>query len=223
MLSPSIINSQPGPVSASWFVQALQVIYTPKMLLKQTLVTGIALCSSITSAAKSVDVKISAQTDEVEASYSAVYYDEDQEVPLLVGNDGSAPTGGFRTWDLLDGGDKLPEIASQTPGRTKVVGVLYGVSGKDLIVSIEAPDSVIRLFDATADDASEIPSGDKKMLGDWSSLCPWRSEESGWQYFYLFGKKEAVQFVVREKDDQFEVLEVSYPCHEYHERIETLP
>jgi hypothetical protein len=101
----------------------------------------------------------------------------------------------------------MEEVASRTPGRTKVVGVMYDVGKKDLIVSIAAPDSIIRVFDI--DGTTEIPSAQIKALGDWSSLCTWRSPSSGGHYFYLLGKKEARQFLVREKDSDIEILEVS--------------
>jgi 3-phytase len=179
------------------------------MVLKRILATGIVsyLCSGIALADDKVDQKISATTDEIEAGYSAVYYGGEDEDPWLVGIDGSAATGGFRTWSFADDGDNLTQLTSNTPGRTEVIDVLYGVAGKDLLVSIADPDSLLRLFDAK--DPSGTSLADKKVLGGWSSLCSWRSPESGWQYFYLFGKKEAVQFVVREQGGQLEILEVS--------------
>lgn len=180
------------------------------MVLKRTLATSIVsyLWSGIALAAPgTVDVEISAQTDEIDAGYSVVYYGEEDEDSRLIGVDGSAATGGFRTWSLSDSEETLTELTSNMPGRTKVVEVLYGIAEKDLLVSITAPDSVLQLYDAQ--DPSETPLANKKALGDWSSICPWRSPESGWQYFYLFGKKEAVQYIVREKDEELEILEVS--------------
>lgn len=180
------------------------------MVLKRTLATGVVsyLCSGIALAAPdTVDLKISAKTDEVDAGYSAVYYGGEDEDPVLVGSDGGDATGGFRTWNLVDDGDTLTQLTNNLPGRTKVVEVLYGVAGKDLLVSITATESILRLYDV--EELGEAPLASKTLLGDWSSICSWRGLESGWQYFYLFGKNEAVQFVVRELDDEFEILEVS--------------
>lgn len=178
------------------------------MVLKRTLATGIVSYLGYALAADNVDVKIKATTDEIEAGYSAVYYGEGNGDATLVGIDGSAPTGGFRTWEFKDDGKDLKELTSNTPGRTGVIDVLYGVAGKDLLVSITAPESLLSLYDAAEPSGEALAS--KKALGDWSSLCAWRSSESKWQYFYLFGKKEAVQYVVREQDGELEILEVRY-------------
>lgn len=183
---------------------------TSKMLLERTLATGIAfaLCwNNVLTAPATVNLPISATTVEIDPDYSAVYYAKEVQDSLLLGADGSAPTGGFRAWSLFDDVQPLKELSSRTPGRTMVVSVAYGVAGKDLIVSVAAPDSIIRLFDI--DCFEEIPSGRKKALGDWSALCPWRSPKTGWQYFYLFGKKIAMQFVIREKNRELEILEVN--------------
>jgi 3-phytase len=101
----------------------------------------------------------------------------------------------------------MRQVFQVIPGRPGVVGVLYDIADRDFVVSIAAPDSVIRLFNV--DGFREVPSAQKKMLGHWSALCPWRSPRSGWQYFYLFGKKRAVQFVMRETDDAPEIVEAS--------------
>lgn len=179
------------------------------MLLKHSFATGIAfaLCwDTIVGVPGTVDIPISATTAEIDPGYSAVYYAKQAHDSLLLGIDSSAATGGFRAWSLFDDVQPLKELGRRTPGRTKAAGVVYGVAGKDLIVSIAAPDSLIRLFDV--DGLNEIPSVQKKALGDWSALCPWRSPETGWQYFYLFGKKQAAQFVIREEKRKLEILEV---------------
>lgn len=139
-----------------------------------------------------------------------MYYAKQVQSSLLLGNDGSAATGGYRAWSLFDDVESLKEVGRRTPGRTKVVGVAYGVAEKKLIITIAAPDSIIRLFNI--DGLEEIPSGQNKALGDWSALCTWRSPDSGSQYFYLFGKKQAMQFVIREKNSEFEILEVNFLC-----------
>ena len=178
------------------------------MLLKQALATGIAFSlggTALAAVLPTIDLPISATTVEIAPDYSDVYYAEDAEKSLLLGNDGSAATGGFRTWSL-DDAQPLKEVDRRTYGRTKTARFVYGVAGKDLVVTIAAPDSLIRLFEV--DGLKEVTSAQKKMLGDWSAICPWRSPKTGWQYIYLFGKHRAVQLVIREKDEKLEVLEV---------------
>ncbi|OQD65239.1 hypothetical protein PENPOL_c006G08991 [Penicillium polonicum] len=174
------------------------------MLLPRSLLVGIVFCLrgiDIASAA-SANLPITAQSPEVDSDLSAIYYGSSFRKSLLVGNDGSAATGGIQSFSLTD----MHEVASRTPGRTKVTGVMYGVGKKDIILSVGAPDSLIRVFDI--DGTKEITSAQKKALGDWSSLCTWRSPSSGGHYFFLFGKKEGIQFLVREDDDEIEILEV---------------
>jgi 3-phytase len=175
------------------------------MLLPRSLLVGIVFClSGIDIAfAASANLPIAAQSPEVDSDLSAIYYGSSFQKSLLVGNDGGAATGGIRSFSLTD----MAEVASRTPGRTKVTGVMYDVGEKDIILSVGAPDSLIRVFDI--DGTKEITSAQKKALGDWSSLCTWRSPSSGGHYFFLFGKKEGIQFLVREDDDDIEILEVS--------------
>ncbi|KAL2813799.1 hypothetical protein BDW59DRAFT_178130 [Aspergillus cavernicola] len=175
------------------------------MRLPYTIGLTLALCLGGAIASPPVaNLSISSLTAEVESDQSITYYDGRRpREGLLIGNDGSAVTGGLRSFELQD--QDLRETARRTPGRTKVVGVLYDVGRRDLLVSIAAPDSVIRVFDV--DGMKEIPGAQKKALGDWSSLCTWRSP-SGAHYFYLFGKKQAMQFLVRPDHPQVEILEV---------------
>lgn len=179
------------------------------MLLKQAFATGTAFSSlagtALAATLPTVELPISATTVEIAPDYSDVYYAEDAGKSLLLGNDGSAATGGFRTWSL-DDNQPLKEVDRRTHGRTKTARFLYGVAGRDLVVTVAAPDSLIRLFDV--DGLEEITSAQKKVLGDWSAICPWRSLETGWQYIYLFGKSKTVQLVIREKDEELEILEV---------------
>ncbi|KAL5335100.1 hypothetical protein BJX70DRAFT_332549 [Aspergillus crustosus] len=164
---------------------------------------GLALgfCLGGIAAAPTADLPISSLTEEVESDISAFYYGTKSQEALLFGNDGSAATGGFRSFELQG----VNETARRTPGRTKVVGVLYDIGKRDLLVSIAAPDSVIRVFDT--DGLEEIPEAQKKALGDWSALCTWRSPR-GANYFYLFGKKQAIQFLVRPDKSGVEVVEI---------------
>lgn len=154
------------------------------------------------TAAPEVDLPISATTADVESDISAVYY---SSRPLLLGNDGSAATGGFHAWSLDSNASTLPEVSAKTGGRSKLVAAVYDVGKKDLIVTIAMPDSVLRVFDAEGKGAQVA---EKKAIGDWSALCPWKSAQSGNQYFYLFGKKQAVQYLVRKKEKKVEIVEV---------------
>ncbi|EEH43603.1 uncharacterized protein PADG_08223 [Paracoccidioides brasiliensis Pb18] len=160
------------------------------------------------TAPPSANLPISGLTAEVHSDNSVIYYGKGAKEPILIGNDASAVTGGWKAWNLANNGTRgfLPEQAVHVHGRTKVVGVLYDVGDRDIVISIAATDSVIRVFDAHQ--ATELPSNRKVMLGDWSALCPWRSPKSGTRFFYLFGKKQAVQFIVREKNNAIDVLEV---------------
>ncbi|KAL5360789.1 hypothetical protein BJX96DRAFT_184798 [Aspergillus floccosus] len=164
---------------------------------------ALSLSVIASSPVSTVNLSISALTAGIESDWAAVYYGSRPRDSLLVGNDGSAATGGFRTYDLFD--RNLTETARRTPGRTKVVGVLYNISGSDLLVSITTTESIIRLYDV--DGLKEIPGAQKKVLGDWSCLCTWRSSR-GADYVYLFGKKQAIQLLVRENRKGLEILEV---------------
>jgi 3-phytase len=156
----------------------------------------------LASAAHEVDLLVSARTSEVESDNSAVYY---SSRPLLLGNDGSAATGGFHVWSL-DSTSPLREVSVKTPGRSKIVATVYDIGKKDLIITIAQPESVFRVFDVK--DLKEIKEAQKTAIGDWSALCTWKSSESGNQYFYIFGKKQAVQYLIRYKKERFEIIEV---------------
>ncbi|KAL4884315.1 hypothetical protein BJY04DRAFT_225603 [Aspergillus karnatakaensis] len=162
---------------------------------------ALGLCLRGTAAAPTADLPVSSVTTEVESDLATFYYGSKSKGALLFGNDGSAATGGFRSFDL----QSLNETARRTHGRSKDVGFLYDVGKRDLLVTIAAPDSLIRVFDV--DGLKEVPGAQKKALGDWSCLCTWRSS-SGADYFYLFGKKQAIQFLVRPDGSDVEVLEI---------------
>jgi 3-phytase len=125
--------------------------------------------------------------------------------PLLVVNDGSAADGGFRSFSFSNA-SSFPEKSHQTTGRSKIAVAVHNVGGRDLIVNIPAPDSLIRVFDAES--GKKVESNDKKQLGDWSTACVWRSQNSGESYIYLFGKKMVVQFLIRNNKKRIEILEV---------------
>lgn len=150
----------------------------------------------------SFDLPIAARIDGIESDYTAIVYDRTS--PVLIGNDGGAAAGGFHTFAIAD--RHLREIKHKTPGRTKLVAVVNGVQEKDLIVTIAQPDSFFRLYDARTADQIGRPLA--RTLGDWSALCVWRSQSSGEQYLYLFGKKQAIQLLIRATRRSIEIIEV---------------
>jgi 3-phytase len=158
---------------------------------------------SIQVAAIDVEISVSAVTSEVESDWSAIYYGK---TPLLLGNDGSAATGGWLAWNL-DSAPSLTQAHAENPGRrTKLVTTIHGRREEDdeeepsgLAVSIGQPDSILRAWELP--DFEEVESARTKVLGDWSALCSWKSP-SGNDYVYLFGKKEAKLFLVRKDDDE---------------------
>ncbi|KAI0835732.1 3-phytase [Hypoxylon sp. FL0890] len=162
-----------------------------------------ASVTAVAAAALEVDLPVSAKSDEVESDFTAVFYDAVH--PVLVGNDGGASSGGFRLFDL-NGGTTLTETNHETPGRTKLVTTVYGIGGKDLIVTIAQPDSYFRLYDANT--AAQIGEPIARTLGDWSALCSWKSESSGEQYLYLFGKRQAVHFLLTGSNSSYELVEI---------------
>jgi 3-phytase len=161
--------------------------------------------------APEAELPISARTaDEVASDWSAVYYSHSSSsLPLLLGNDKGAASGGICAWalDLESSNATLPAVALQTPGRTKVLTTVYGVGYRDLVVTVADPDSIVRLFDAST--LEVVDNSLKKVLGAWSALCSWRSPVSGEQYLYLFGKKQGIQFLLRAVDQGgFELVEI---------------
>ncbi|KAJ3578100.1 hypothetical protein NPX13_g2462 [Xylaria arbuscula] len=164
------------------------------------LAVGQGLFTSVVS----LDLPIAARIDGIESDFTTVVYNRTR--PLLVGNDGGAATGGFRAF-VINNGTVLTETTHDTPGRTKLVATAYGVAGLDLIVTIAQPDSFFRLYDANT--VKQVGNPLTRTLGDWSALCVWRSQTSGEQYLYLFGKNQAVQFLIREaREGTIEIVEI---------------
>jgi 3-phytase len=128
--------------------------------------------------------------------------------PLLVVNDGSAADGGFRTF-AVSNSTSFKENTHAKTGRSKIAVPVHDIGGRDLIINIPAPDSLIRAFDAAT--GEKVDSNDKKQLGDWSTACVWRSQKSGESYVFLFGKRMVVQFLVREDGRNVKILEVCSP------------
>ncbi|KAI1120738.1 hypothetical protein F5Y10DRAFT_117608 [Nemania abortiva] len=163
----------------------------------------IAVGHAFCGVAASFDLPIAARIDGIASDSTAVVYN--QTGPVLIGNDGGAASGGFHTF-AISNTTNLTETHHRTPGRTKLVNTVYGIGGKDLIVTIAQPDSFFRLYDAIT--AEQIGEPLARTLGDWSALCVWRSQSSGEQYLYLFGKKQAVQFLIRAAHDSVEIVEI---------------
>ncbi|KAL2130836.1 hypothetical protein VTI74DRAFT_5879 [Chaetomium olivicolor] len=162
--------------------------------------TAVALLASVLSvpaAAVDVDVSVSALTSEVESDWTSVFYGKK---PLILGNEGTAATGGWHAW-ALDSTTPLTQAHAETPGRrTKLVTTIHGRDDDKkltgLAVSIGQPDSILRAWELP--DFEEVKSARTKALGDWSALCSWKSP-SGGDYIYLFGKRQAKVFFVRKE------------------------
>jgi 3-phytase len=154
---------------------------------------------------------VAAQNANITLDPAATNFDGDNtgfvygKSPLVVVNDGSAADGGFRTF-AVSNTTASQELLHQKTGRSKIAFPVHDIGGRDLIISIPSPDSLIRVFDAGSGKA--VKSNDKKQLGDWSTVCVWRNQKSGESYFFLFGKKMVVQFLVRGTKKEVEVLEV---------------
>lgn len=77
-----------------------------------------------------------------------------------------------------------------------------------MTITLSQADSFLRFFDITSMTELPISGGTKKIWGDYSSWCFWKSAEEQ-QYFYLFGKKATTLFLLRERlKVGIEVLEV---------------
>ncbi|KAI1181173.1 hypothetical protein F4777DRAFT_4919 [Nemania sp. FL0916] len=163
----------------------------------------IAFGCTLLGVVASFELPIAARVDGFESDFTAVVYNKTR--PIFVGNDGGVASGGFHTF-AIGNGSSLTEIAHKTPGRTKLVTTVYGIQGKDLIVTIAQPDSLFRLYDAST--AEQIGKPLARTLGDWSALCAWKSQSSGEQYLYLFGKKQAVQFLLRATHGSIGIAEI---------------
>jgi 3-phytase len=153
--------------------------------------------------ANAVAINVTALTGEVESDWSAVYYSRCK--PLIFGNDGGSNTGGYHAW-ALGHTSPLAEVAVSAEGRTKLISTVYDIAGKDYAITIAQTDSILRAIQLPG--FVEIDSANRLALGDWSALCTWKSN-SGNQYFFLFGKRQAVQFLIREHGGALEIVEVS--------------
>ncbi|KAF2021343.1 thermostable phytase [Aaosphaeria arxii CBS 175.79] len=160
------------------------------------------LASVSLAAAQDANITLVPAAVGFEPDNTALYY---SSPPLLIANDGSAADGGFRVFEVSDK-PSFAQRSHQKTGRSKVALPVYDIGGRDLVFNIPAPDSILRAFDVK--NFKEVESARKKILGDWSTLCGWRSLKSGNQYLFLFGKKKVVQLLVREQKKDIEVLEV---------------
>ncbi|KAL7270156.1 hypothetical protein RUND412_007146 [Rhizina undulata] len=165
-------------------------------------------------AAPKTSLTISASTSSVEANKAAVYYPPRNESAsaLLIGNDKTAATGGFRTWSLYSElNSTLAQLSAYTPGRTKLVTVVYDITGKDLIATLTIPDSLLRLYDIASGE-EVVDYAKMKIWGDFSAFCGWRVKD-GEQYLYFFGKKIVCLYLLRATEyGGIEVVEItSFP------------
>jgi 3-phytase len=155
------------------------------------------------SFAKNVNITLNPAAVGFEADNTAFYYSSS---PLLIANDGSAAEGGFRVLDAKRT-SQWAEVAHLKTGRSKFAVPVYDIGGRDIVVTIAATDSVMRAFETKG--LAEIKDARKYILGDWSTLCGWRSVSSGNSYLFLFGKKMVVQLLVRsQKNKGVQILEV---------------
>ncbi|KAF8453198.1 hypothetical protein BDZ91DRAFT_802402 [Kalaharituber pfeilii] len=188
------------------------------------LLSLILLPTCIASTPLTVTLSLSSRTTPIEADKAAVYYPPDGTSPsefLFLGNDGSAATGGFRAWTLSVNATSsdMVEAGRFFTRRTKLVNILYDLdgSGTDWALTLSQVDSKFRFFQlpevtyVSGSAPAGAPTDDKVLLGDWSSLCPWRSPDTGNTYLYVFGKREVQVVMVRGRKSAAapEVVEVT--------------
>jgi 3-phytase len=148
-----------------------------------------------------------------DADFAALIY---ASPPIVLANDGSAADGGFRTFFVSNSTNltSFTERSHERSGRTKIAIPVYDVGSRDVIFNIPSPNSIVRTYDIAT--GKEVAGSRKYQLGDWSVARSWRSQESGENYVFLFGKKMVVQFLIRNKDNDLQILEVS---HQYRETL----
>lgn len=179
---------------------------------EDTMYAPIALLAAVWPAlAAAVNLNVTALVAEtIESDWTTTYYSKDS--PLLLGNDGGASTGGFHAWDI-NGDEPLEASVSLFTGRTKLLSTLYNVGGKDYLVSIPQTTSRLTLYELP--DVTKVDEVEYFALGDWSALCSWKSRSKN-DYLFLFGKREAIQFLVRSGEERpIEILRVceAAMCH----------
>ena len=173
-----------------------------KALSTTSRLIALASLSCFSAAEVVVELDVSATSDTIDSDWTAAYYGSP---PLLLGNDGGTSTGGFHAFEL-GGESPLPVVKSVANGRTPILATVHDVADADWVLTIAAPDSILRAFrlpELVEDEGAQF-----KALGDWSALCAWRSG-TGNQYVYLFGKAGAVQFLVRSGKESLELVEVT--------------
>ncbi|KAG9250116.1 3-phytase [Emericellopsis atlantica] len=159
--------------------------------------------AAVSAAAVSVELNVTATTSgSIESDWTTTYYSQDR--PLLITNDGGASTGGFHVFGI-EGGSPLGSVKDQFTGRTKLVQTEYNIAGKDYLVSIPQTTSVFSLYELP--EVKKVDNVAFKALGDWSALCSWRSRSAN-TYLFLFGKKNGVQYLLRETDGEVELVEI---------------
>ncbi|CAI6334343.1 unnamed protein product [Periconia digitata] len=161
--------------------------------------TGLSVAS-----AQNANITLAPAATGFEADGASFYYASN---PLVLANDGSAADGGFRVFNA-GANSSWSQTSHLKTGRSKIITPVYDVGGRDLLLNIPAPDSVLRAFEVSENGVAGVEQARKKFLGDWSTLCVWRSAKSGENYGFLFGKKQVVQFLVRGTENSTEILEI---------------
>lgn len=167
-----------------------------------------------------VILPVSDKTSQCESDTAAAFYpSKDKYAPLFVGNDGSAETGGFRLWDLYKGTPAPKQLQTFATGRSKLVEVVYSVGKdeKDLVVTLSMQDGLIRLYEIDEEKSKlkYLSGADKTIRGDFSAMCSWRSNKTGYQYLYVMGKRWVHGYIIREsekkraRNGEVEIVEVS--------------
>lgn len=176
-----------------------------RLFATRCILWALTLVSS--SLALDVNITLVPAAPGFKADNAAFYY---SKTPLLLANDDSAANGGFRVFSVASS-TAYPQIAHQKTGRSKILAPIYDADGKgrDVFLAIAAPDSVMRAFEVDGNKLREIESARRTVLGDWETMCIWRSRESGTSYGFLFGKKIAVQLLIRNQENKTEILEVT--------------
>ncbi|PVH97405.1 thermostable phytase [Periconia macrospinosa] len=153
---------------------------------------------------KDANITLAPAATGFEADGTAFYYGSS---PVVLANDGSAADGGFRVFNV-DKDAPWSQRSHQKTGRSKIVMPVYDVGGRDIFLNIPAPDSILRAFEVKGVGLEEVKHARKKVLGDWSTLCIWRSAISGENYGFLFGKKQVVQLLIRGRKKDTEILKI---------------
>lgn len=116
------LNQRFGPLSTRMLLSVLRLLF-------------------ISASATASTVNISSFSSP-ESDWATVYY---AESPLLIGNDASPATGGFHAWPLTSALSE-ESIADVYTRRSSLTLPLYDLGGRDLLLTLSEPDSLLHLF-----------------------------------------------------------------------------